>query len=80
MNISKRIEALEKVMAPVEWEPVEIRIYIEDCSKPGDGKPDRLQFVTKSGMPARPGRTYHRQEAETEKAFLERIEAAELIA
>ncbi|MBC8441848.1 MAG: hypothetical protein H8D87_19450 [Deltaproteobacteria bacterium] len=75
MNISKRIEALEQAMLPVEWEPVEIRLYVEDCSLAGKNTPEYLSMIIKSGTPARPGRTYHRAAEETETAFLARIEA-----
>ncbi len=79
-NLTTRIEALERAMAPVESEPVEIHIYQKDCFKAGHDTPDSLSMVIKSGTPTRPGRTYHRQEAETETAFLERIEAEEVAA
>jgi len=78
-TIESRIEALEKVMAPIDWEPVELRMYVEDCSIAGKNTPERLSMVIKSGTPAKPGRTYHRGADETEEAFLERIEAAELV-
>jgi len=77
-TIDKRIEALEKVMAPIDWEPVELRLYVEDCSKAGNDKPERLSMVIKSGTPAKPGRSYHREETEEEEAFLSRVEASEL--
>lgn len=79
-TIEKRIENLEKAMLPVDWEPVELRMYVEDCSLPGKDKPEKLQMVIKSGTPTKPGRTYHREAAETETSFLARVEALELAA
>lgn len=77
-KLISRVENLEKAMLPVDWEPCEIRLYVEDASKTGDDTPEYLSMVILSGTPARPGRTYHRGADETEAAFLERIEAAEL--
>ena len=79
-KLISRVENLEKAMLPVDWEPVEIRIYVEDASLAGKNTPEYLSMIIKSGTPARPGRTYHRatEETETEAAFLARIEAAEL--
>ncbi|ABW68753.1 hypothetical protein [Desulfosudis oleivorans] len=79
-NLKTRIEALEKVMAPIDWEPVEIHIYVEDCSIAGQNTPEELLMVIKSGTPAKHGRTYHRGADETAAAFLARCEAAELAA
>jgi len=80
VDILKRVENLEKAMLPVDWEPVEIRIYVEDASLAGKNTPEYLSMVIKSGTPAKPGRTYHRAAEETETAFLDRVEAAELAA
>lgn len=79
-KIEKRIENLERVMLPVDWEPVELRIFVEDCSLPGKDKPKELSCIIKSGTPTEPGRTYHREAAETETSFLARVEALELAA
>ena len=79
-TIVKRIENLERAMLPVDWEPVELRIYVEDCSLPGKDKPKELSCIIKSGTPAKSGRTYHREEAESETSFLARVEALELAA
>lgn len=72
-NLESRIEALEKAIGTEEWEDVEISMYVKDCSLAGADKPERLSMVIKSGTPTKPGRTYHRQEAETETVFRERI-------
>ena len=77
MNLEQRIEALEKAIGAEEWPDVEISMYVKDCSLAGIGKPERLSMVTKSGTPTRPGRTYRRQEAETETVFRERIRIEE---
>lgn len=76
-NLTTRIEALERAMAPVELEPVELRMYAVDCSKAGHDTPERLSIVIHSGTPSRPGRKYHRTAEETETDFLDRIKAAE---
>jgi hypothetical protein len=77
-QIEKRLERLEEMLTPIaEKEAVEIHIIEQDFSKDGDGQ-ERLFMVIKSGTPKRPGRTYHREETETEETFLERIKTAEL--
>jgi hypothetical protein len=79
MDMGKRIEALEKAMEPVEWEPVELRMYVMDASKAGHDTPERLSMIIHSGTPSRAGRKYNRGEAEAEEAFIERVKAAELV-
>ncbi len=71
---ASRVETLEQRMLPVDFDPVEIGIYVKDCSKPGDGKAARLATVIHSGTRERPGREYHRGSEETEQAFRQRID------
>jgi hypothetical protein len=77
MNLSARIESLEQTAAADIWEPVELRMYVQDCSIAGQDTPERLSMLMHSGTPTRPGRKYHRADDETEAAFLDRIKAAE---
>lgn len=70
-TLEKRVVDLERALATVDWEPVEIFIYSEDGSLPGNGE-ERLIMIIKSGVPEIPGRTYNRGEQETEAAFLKR--------
>lgn len=71
--LTKRVEALEKVLSSEEWDPVTLLLYVEDASLDSDGTEELLAIV-KSGSPDKPGQSFYRQEGEAEKDFLHRAE------
>jgi len=71
MILKNRIELLERALSDEEWPEMEIHMFLEDCSDAGNGEQE-LFAVIKSGSPNRHGKTYYREETETEAALLER--------